>query len=213
MDINPYLREVKYFKNIYIEHEEALLYKKQGSYFFINNNSLNLDIGCGNGEYLNFMARNNPKLNFIGIELQYKELYRSCKKVQDLKNVKLIKMCAKDIDKVFLENSISNVSIWFPDPWLKRKQAKHRVIDISFINKLYLLLNKGSKISIKTDNDLYFNIICNLFQSLSTKFEILINSNDVYGENINIENNYITAFERIFLSQNLKIKHLLINRI
>ena len=61
-------------------------YKLKGKWakdFFGNNNPLVLELGCGKGEYSVGLAKRNPDINFLGIDIKGARMWRGAKTAFD----------------------------------------------------------------------------------------------------------------------------------
>ena len=47
--------------------------------FFKNDHTIVLELGCGKGEYTVHLAQNNPKVNYIGIDIKGARFWRGAK--------------------------------------------------------------------------------------------------------------------------------------
>ena len=72
---------------------------------FKNNNPIHLEIGMGKGNFIIDMAKNNPDINFIGVEKYSSITLRALRKLKDinLPNLKIINIDALELSKVFNE--------------------------------------------------------------------------------------------------------------
>ena len=179
-------------------------YIKKYNTLFENDNPINIEIGMGKGDFIIKMAQKFPNVNFIGIEKYESVLVRAVEKLEllDLKNIKLIRMDAINIDKVFYKE-IDTIYLNFSDPWPKKRHAKGRLTSDSFL-KLYdkVFKNKNHIIQ-KTDN---IGLFAYSIESLSTygyKFKKV--SLDLENEDID---NVLTEYENKFMSKNIKINYL-----
>ena len=102
---------------------------------FKNDNPIVLELGCGKGEYSIGLAKKNPKKNFIGIDIKGARFWKGAKDAKDnrLKNVYFVRCQIELIRQIFEENEISEIWITFPDPQIKSKREKHRLINLHFI--------------------------------------------------------------------------------
>lgn len=207
--VNPYISAIKEFKGIVLSKEDFKSLKIDLP--------IVLDIGCGNGEYLAFQAKNNKDKFFIGFELQYKEVFRAAKKIQDSKldNCIVLREDANLIPSMFKNESISFANIFFPDPWSKRKQKKHRLIKKDFLEKFIPIMKKSSFIKVKTDDDDYFFQIFNAFKFFTERnsVSLLEFSRDLQISNYLSKDDYKTAFQRIFIRQKKLINYALYKKI
>ena len=80
------------FKNVIQPSREVLVdnnfeYKgKWGQLFFKNNNPIVIELGCGKGEYSLELAKLNPGINFIGIDIKGARFWRGAKTAIDKVN-------------------------------------------------------------------------------------------------------------------------------
>ncbi len=206
--LNPYIDQIKQFHGLVFSDDECASAIKSVK------GPIHLDIGCGNGEALVYEASKDPATFYIGVELQYKEVFRTALKIQKagLKNCAVFKMDAKKLPDLFCAGQISGVNIFFPDPWPKTKQKKNRLIQRGYMLRLSSKLIPGSEIRIRTDNDDYFLSIVNTIYGLIDELGITVTefTRDYYLKGKK-EDECITAFERIFLKQGLLINALYFN--
>ena len=90
-----------------------------------------LEVGFGNGDSLLEMAINQPKTNFLGVEVYEAGVGRLINEANkhQLSNLKIIKDDAVEVLKHHIEdNSLSKFQLFFPDPWHKKKHHKRRIL-------------------------------------------------------------------------------------
>ena len=85
-------------------------YKGKFKDVFNNTNNIEIEIGMGKGNFIIEKAKQNPNINFIGIEKYATVLVSALKKLEniDLPNLKIINMDANFIDDVFERNEMIN---------------------------------------------------------------------------------------------------------
>jgi tRNA (guanine-N7-)-methyltransferase len=161
------------------------------------------EFGSGSGEHLLELARLNPNSAVIGFELRFKRVVKTIEKAKraGLTNVFVVCGYAQNVSHLFASNSIQEVFINFPDPW--EKKIKNRLINEVFISELNKLLIDKGKLSFKTDHVDYFFAVKDLFEN-SKLFDLIFCSEDLHSD-LPKEKIILTEFERLFLSQNLKI--------
>ena len=177
-------------------------YKSKWKEIFENENDINIEIGMGKGDFVIGMAKQNPRINYIGIEMFDSVLVRAVQKLEheDLPNLRLIRMDANEIENIF-KNEIDTVYLNFSDPWPKKRHEKRRLTSHNLLSKYDSIFIGEKKIFQKTDNiDLFaFSI-----ESLSTYGYILKNVTlDLY--NNMIEGNVATEYEKKFNEQGTRI--------
>jgi len=77
-------KENESFENVIQPNRAELLegtFQHKGSWaaFFKNDNPIVVELGCGKGEYAVGLARKNPKLNYIGIDIKGARFWRGAK--------------------------------------------------------------------------------------------------------------------------------------
>ena len=84
--------------------------KAKGSWnkIFNNNHPLRIEIGMGKGQFLTELARQNPEINYVGIEKYSSVLIRAIEKrsQEDLPNLLFVRMDAEHIHEVFGEEEV-----------------------------------------------------------------------------------------------------------
>ena len=113
-----------------------------------------VEIGCGNGQALTFMAANEPQFNFLGIEVHEPGVGRLLRSIDDagLGNVRVAARDAVDVlDQQVSEASLEQVRIYFPDPWSKKRHHKRRLIQPEFLGLVAGRLRVHGLLHLATD--------------------------------------------------------------
>lgn len=196
-----------------LDYPEYLIFDKQeiennksnwNDIFENQNKELYLEIGSGSGNFSTELAKKNPNINLLCDELRLKRLVYSAKKAKknSLNNIKYIKYDANNLTDFLGENEISALFINFPDPWTGSEHK--RMLGENLLNNLDKVLKKGGKIYFKTDHEDYYRSVVKLIEN-SSKYEIVIKTDDLYSNEKLLENNIQTEFEHLFIHK-LKIK-------
>lgn len=124
---------------------------------FCNQNPVNLEIGIGNGEFIAYKALENPKENFIGVEVFKKVFDKAAARItrNGSQNVRLIQFDADLIIRLIPEGSLKNIYVNFPDPWPKNAHKRRRLLKTEFINLASSKLEKGGLLHMTTDHSDY----------------------------------------------------------
>jgi tRNA (guanine-N7-)-methyltransferase len=143
---------------------------------------IELEIGCGKGRFLVEAAARWPDRDFLAIE-QVRALVR---KVRDralragLTNVRLFNGNAVDVlTRLIPDASLSRVHVYFPDPWPKRRHAKHRLFADPVPDALARVLRPGGELLLATDSDPYFREVVARLQAHGDFVRVLT---DVFDE-------------------------------
>ncbi|KAF5295787.1 hypothetical protein FQA39_LY12960 [Lamprigera yunnana] len=101
----------------FVEHDLRDMTKKE------NNNPIELEIGCGKGQFITTHTISNSDKNFIGMEKETTvvgvALKNTLNKVKDpktLTNLKYFNIYAENLLSLFEENSIDKIYLNFSDP-------------------------------------------------------------------------------------------------
>lgn len=123
---------------------------------FGNSNPIHIEVGMGKGQFVLGMAKANPDINYIGIELYdsvlLSALERILKEEEEVPNLRLLNVNAQDMSDFFAKGDISRVYLNFSDPWPKNRHAKRRLTHEIFLRLYEDILPDEAEIHFKTDN-------------------------------------------------------------
>ena len=147
---------------------------------FKNENPIVLELGCGKGEYTLALAKEFPNINVIGIDIKGARLWRGAKTALEtgLENVRFLRAQIELLPQVFDISEISEIWITFPDPQMKYKRQKHRLVNLKFLNMYKALLKEDGLIHLKTDSEFLHGYTLGLLQGLEK--EIVYSNHDIY---------------------------------
>lgn len=131
-----------------------MTYKKHVSDFFDDNAPLHIEVGTGMGTFITTLAKENPDINYLGIELDKNILIRVVEKIleDDLKNVRVLLLDAKDLKEYFNPGEVDRVYLNFSDPWPKNRHEKRRLTYRTFLQSYKDILKTEGTLHFKTDN-------------------------------------------------------------
>jgi len=128
---------------------------------FGNERPVVVEIGSGKGRFLIASALERPDRNFIGIEksLHYTRVLRERVGKRGLKNVRLINYDAFPVlQRMVCDKCISEIHIYFPDPWPRKKEQKRRIIRSEVLAEMRRVLVDGGTGVYVTDHREYFEV-------------------------------------------------------
>ena len=178
---------------------------------FPSKQPLFIEIGMGKGQFITILAKNNPDINYIGIEKYSSVLVRAIEKQAELElpNLKFIRMDAENINDVFAENEVYGMFLNFSDPLPKEIHAKRRLTSRQFFARYEKLLKPEGKIQFKTDNSALFDF--SLEEVEATNFKATEVSYDLHNSEWN-EGNVMTEYEERFSAKGNPIKRVVFVR-
>ena len=121
---------------------------------FGNDHPIHIEVGSGKGAFVSGMAKANPEINYIGIDIQKSVLSYALDKVleADVPNIKLLWVDGSDLTNYFADGEIDRLYLNFSDPWPKKRHEKRRLTYKSFLDTFKQILPEKGEIHFKTDN-------------------------------------------------------------
>lgn len=128
--------------------------------FFGNDNPVDLDIGCGRGLFTVNASQNNPDVNYLGIEIDYRDARHGAARLKK-REIPNARIMGGDVliafEKYISDASVDTIRVYFPDPWWKRRHHNRRLFTESFANTIVKKLKPGGHVHHWTDVEEYFN--------------------------------------------------------
>jgi len=134
---------------------------------FGNAHPVSLEVGCGTGDFIVALARQNPLRNFIAIDIYNKGCLKTCKKLDaaGLTNVRVLRMEARHLlYNFFAPSSLDAIYINCPDPWPKLRHRGRRLVQEAFIRMVLYFLRPGGDFYFATDFVDYGEEVAELFE-------------------------------------------------
>jgi tRNA (guanine-N7-)-methyltransferase len=113
-----------------------------------------LEIGFGNGEALAWGSEHDHARDFLGIEVHGPGVGRLMNTLaeRDAGNVRLYRHDAVEVlQHEIAPGTLSEVRIWFPDPWHKKRHNKRRLIQPEFATLLASRMLADGLLHLATD--------------------------------------------------------------
>ncbi|MFN3258058.1 MAG: tRNA (guanosine(46)-N7)-methyltransferase TrmB [Ilumatobacter sp.] len=116
-----------------------------------------LDIGFGHGESTIQMARAQPHLDVIGIEVHDPGIMTVIDAIENepLRHVRVVHGDMIRFLRRIPRESLRGVRIFFPDPWTKQRQHHRRLVRADVVGALTDRLEFGGELHLATDIDDY----------------------------------------------------------
>lgn len=197
--------------NEYVIHEPET-YKGRWKELFGNNHPIRLEIGMGKGRFLMTLAKENPDINYLGIEKYSTVLLRALQKmeIEPLPNIRFIRMDAENICDVFSREEIDRIYLNFSNPWPKDRHAKRRLPSRQFLERYDSILKSDGVLEFKTDNRDLFTFAEE--EVKESKWQIREITYDLHNNASMMEGNVMTEYEEKFSSLGNPIYKYIISR-
>lgn len=182
-------------------------YKGKWNELFPSQQPIHIEIGMGRGQFIHTLAKQNPHINYIGIEKMSSVLYEALLKVKEepLPNLYLVRMNVENITEVFEQEEVKRIYANFSDPWPKNRQAKRRLTHHRNLRKYQHILPKAGEFFFKTDNKLLFEFSLN--ELLNEEWKVRNVTLDLHQSQF-AEENVMTEYEKKFSSKGFPIYRL-----
>ena len=166
---------------------------------FGNDHPIHVEVGSGKGAFVSGMAKANPEINYIGIDIQKSVLSYALDKVlaTDVPNIKLLWVDGSDLTDYFEEDEIDRLYLNFSDPWPKKRHEKRRLTYQSFLATYQQILPENGEIHFKTDNRGLFEYSLVSFSQYGMKLKgvwLDLHASD-------FEDNVLTEYEQKFANK------------
>ncbi len=210
----PGARETIDANPIAIKNERE--HKGKWNELFGNDNLLHIEIGMGKGQFLLTLAKQNPDINYIGVERYSSVLLRALEKYETeefcgLENIRFICMDANGIAEVFAPEEVDKIYLNFSDPWPKARHARRRLTSKEFLSRYEKVLAKDGTLEFKTDNRPLFEF--SLEQAEEAEgWKVKEHTFDLHHNEKMNEGNVMTEYEQKFSSQGNPIHKLIAER-
>lgn len=184
VDLNPYFLTLKDLDGT-VDWREV----------FGNDHPVEVDVGCGRGMFVFTAGCANPDVNYLGVEIDYREGRRGAAraKKREMPNVRVWGGDAKlAFNQHVPHGSVDAVHVYFPDPWWKRRHRRRRVFTTELIDCMVAALKPGGIVHSWTDVEEYFGVISGLMNQ-DPRFETLP---PIVERDPEHDMDYQTSFER-----------------
>lgn len=178
-------------------------YKGRWRELFENEHPIHIEIGTGKGQFITGMAKANPHINYIGIELYESVIVSALDKLieHDLPNLRLLNINAKDLMNVFANGEVERIYLNFSDPWPKKRHEKRRLTYRSFLELYEQILVDEGEIHFKTDNQGLFEYSLVSF----SQYGLVLTFVSLDLHHSNFVGNIMTEYEEKFAAKGNRI--------
>ncbi len=121
---------------------------------------LEVDLGCGDGTFVQGMAKHHPDRDFLGVERMLGRVEKTQRKIQrhQLTNARVLRLeSSYTVGWLLPTASVSRLHLLCPDPWPKTKHEARRLVNQEeFLTGLERILVANGEFLLKTDDQVYF---------------------------------------------------------
>ncbi|MDE3056263.1 MAG: tRNA (guanine(46)-N(7))-methyltransferase TrmB [Verrucomicrobiota bacterium] len=156
------LEKFFYLPSLYDGHENWQKIPWNDDRLFGNDRPVALECCSGNGQWICQKAKEEPDLNWVALELRFDRARKiwGCLQRERIPNLFVLCGDARLFARHYLpKETISRLYVNFPDPWPKKRHAKHRLLQRPFVDEAAELLLSGAEGFFVTDDPPYANEI------------------------------------------------------
>ncbi len=175
--------------------------------YFLKEQPLTIELGCGQADYSINLAINFPERNFIGIDRKPNRLWNASKNATTLNvsNVAFLIAYAEKLEEVFKNLKAEEIWITFPDPYPRNGSIKKRLTHPRFLQIYKSILTSNGKVNLKTDDDTLYEYTLKIISEENLK--LVFATEDLYSaSNLDYEKTIKTKYEKMHLENEKKIK-------
>jgi tRNA (guanine-N7-)-methyltransferase len=212
-DLNPYLKLHREFGPPVFTAEDAQKHAGRWQTAFDREAPIHLEIGTGNGFFLAEMAQRHPDWNWLGLEIRYKRVILTAKKLRAAgaaTHARVARYDAHCIDELFAAGELSGVYVNHPDPWSKDRHANNRLFNKAFFERIASTLKPGGDFRLKTDHLLHVETVCELTDNPT--WHLVGRSDHIARDGAPWEKDVTTNYQRKFNERSLPVYGLWLRR-
>lgn len=186
-------------------------YKGKWNEVFGNPHPLYLEIGMGKGKFITTLAKQNPNINYVGIEKFSSVLVRGLEKQKELAllNLFFLREDAKALPEFFAKDEVKRIYLNFSDPWPKDRHAKRRLTSRQYFKCYDQILAQDGEVQFKTDNRRLFDF--SLEEAELAGWKVAEHTFDLHHSEMAV-GNVMTEYEEKFSSKGNPICKMIVKR-
>ncbi|MBR6872169.1 MAG: tRNA (guanosine(46)-N7)-methyltransferase TrmB [Ruminococcus sp.] len=173
---------------------------------FGNSNPVEMEIGCGKGQFICELAQRRPDVNYLAVEKSSNVVVDAAEKALSLgiKNVRFMRGGAEYLECFVPAGIVERIYLNFSCPFPKKSYASHRLTNRRFLAIYDVLLKPHSEIWQKTDNRNFFEFSLEEFSDCGWTLKNI--SLDLHANEP--EDNIVTEYEKRFTELGMPIYRL-----
>lgn len=183
--------------------------------YFGNDRPLTVELGAGTADLSVELSKAHPDKNHLAIDVKSDRLYKGAKTAleQRIGNIAFVRAHADQLKMVIAVGAVEELWLTFPDPFRRKRQAKHRLTHPHFLQLYEQLLTEDGVLRFKTDNRELFlwsleQLVINKWQLIELKFDLHSDQSTLAFD----ERKLTTVYERKFMADDIPIGYVAAHR-
>ena len=190
--------------DFYGRSEEEKFHPFNWKEVFGNDNPMEVEIGCGKGQFILEKAKREPSVNFVAVEVISNVMLTACERAvkEEVKNVKFLNCNAYNLPYYFNYPAARRIYLNFSTPYPQKSYAGKRLTHPKYLKIYCGILLDGGEIVQKTDSRPLFEYSLESFSSCG--FTLKNITLDLHSS-VYREENIVTEYENNFVQKGLPI--------
>jgi tRNA (guanine-N7-)-methyltransferase len=148
--LNPYIERIRNHPGVKTELDEV--------FASLLNQSCIVDLGCGNGHFLQSYLQMNPQMKGVGVEKRFKRTFKTASKLTDLP-ASVLNLDVFEFLSASPHSFFDEVWVQFPDPWPKARHEKNRMVRPLLLREIHRVLKPSGRFCFRSDHYEYFEFL------------------------------------------------------
>lgn len=163
-----------------------------------------VELGAGNGLFSIELASRYPQKQFVAVDVKADRLQKGAYEATDqgLTNIKFVRARADQLDQLFINHSVSQIWITFPDPYPRTRSARRRMTHLHYLEQYKSVLKLSGSLLLKHDNREFF--CWSLEQLVAGVWSINELSFDLHESDMLDDYKIMTSYEKRWIAEGLK---------
>ena len=164
-----------------------------------------LEMGAGTGLFSVAQATASRDKQFLAVDVKADRLQTGALAAEEkgVANVRFLRARADQLPQLLTAGTLEKIWVTFPDPFPKKRSAKHRLTHPHYLKLYEDLLQRGGSLYFKTDAKPLFEWSLEQLVGEGWKLEEL--SFDLHDSTLPESHKVMTTYESRFVSEGLKV--------
>ncbi|MBQ4335238.1 MAG: methyltransferase domain-containing protein [Myxococcaceae bacterium] len=158
---------------------------------------LELEVGCGTGEFLCALAQSHPERRFLGVDPSTQSLRFAAGLAfeANLDNLRLVRAPVSGLYPHLVPEALSATYVHFPDPYVRSRRV-HKVVNADFFSRLARATRTDGTLSLVSDHEALFFEALALVEAAQADWERTHNERFLRGFTPPVKSRYQLKWER-----------------
>jgi len=148
--LNPYIERIRNHPLVKTQLDEV--------FESLRDQTCIVDLGCGNGHFLQSYLQMNPTWKGVGVEKRFKRTFKTAAKLSSLSG-QVLNLDVFEFLSASPANFFDEVWVQFPDPWPKARHEKNRMVRPLLFQEIHRVLKPTGRFCFRSDHAEYWQFL------------------------------------------------------